>query len=67
MSLLNLVRWYSDTWKGWAIERFSYPVTLTVDVVLGLLCLAILPLVTLRRVHAEPAQLPAEPPPPPNV
>lgn len=48
MSLLNLVIWYSATWQGFAIERWGYPVTLTVDGLAGLLCLATLPWIRKR-------------------
>jgi MFS family permease len=67
MSLLNLTIWYSATWQGWSIEKLGYPMTLRLDVGIGLLCLAVLPWVTARRDHAEPGQLPAEPTPGPNV
>ena len=67
MSLLNVTIWYSATWQGWAIEKYGYPKTLTADAVFGVCCIALLPLVKPLMSHAEPEQLPAEPPPPPNV
>ena len=48
MSLLNLVIWYSATWQGFAIERWGYPVTLTIDGAAGLVCLATLPWIRKR-------------------
>jgi MFS family permease len=44
MAMLNLVIAYSATWQGWWIERFGYPSTLLADAALGLVCLAVLPL-----------------------
>ena len=44
MALLNVVISYSATWQGWAVERWGYPVTLAVDSVAGLVCIALLPL-----------------------
>jgi MFS family permease len=48
MSLLNLVIWYTATWQGFAIERWGYPVTLTIDAAAGLVCLATLPWIRKR-------------------
>ena len=45
MALLNLVISYSAAWQGWAAERWGYPITLVADAVLGLLCLAVIPLI----------------------
>ena len=46
MALLNLVITYSATWQGKALELWGYPVTLTIDSVAGLLCIGLLPLMT---------------------
>ena len=49
MALLNLVIQYSARWQGLALERWGYPITLTLDAALGLTSLVLLPLVTPRR------------------
>jgi PAT family beta-lactamase induction signal transducer AmpG len=51
MALLNVVIWYSAIWQGRAIEAWGYPATLTIDAAVGLLCIALLPLM---RRKAEP-------------
>jgi PAT family beta-lactamase induction signal transducer AmpG len=43
MSLMNLAIAYSAAWQGWAAERFGYPTTLVLDVVVGCACLLALP------------------------
>jgi PAT family beta-lactamase induction signal transducer AmpG len=43
MALLNLSIAYSATWQGVAIEALGYPMTMGIDAVVGLLCLALLP------------------------
>jgi len=48
MALMNLTISYSAAWQGWWIERFGYPGTLVVDVAFGMVCLALLPLMTKR-------------------
>jgi PAT family beta-lactamase induction signal transducer AmpG len=48
MALLNLVITYSAIWQGWCIERYGYPSTLIVDIVFGMLCLTLLPLMRKR-------------------
>ncbi|MCC6415181.1 MAG: MFS transporter [Opitutaceae bacterium] len=48
MALCNLVITYSATWQGFAIERWGYPITLTIDGVAGLVCIALLPLLKPR-------------------
>ena len=49
MALLNLVIAYSANWQGWAVERWGYPRTLLADGVVGLLLIALFPLMTVRR------------------
>lgn len=44
MALLNLVIAYTSNWQGKAAEAFGYPTTLVIDSVVGLVCLACLPL-----------------------
>jgi len=45
MALLNFVIQYTARWQGVALERWGYPITLTLDSVLGLLSLVLLPLI----------------------
>jgi PAT family beta-lactamase induction signal transducer AmpG len=52
MAMLNFAISYSARWQGWAVERWGYPVTLGIDAIAGLLCLALLPLMALRRAPA---------------
>lgn len=48
MALCNLVITYSATWQGFAIERWGYPVTLTIDGLAGLVCLALMPFMSVK-------------------
>ncbi len=48
MSLLNLTIMYSAWWQGWAIETYGYPITLTADAILGVLCVSLIPFVRPR-------------------
>ncbi|UXH78377.1 MFS transporter [Roseateles amylovorans] len=53
-ALANVATALSATWQGVAIEAWGYPVTMTVDVVAGLLCLLPLAFVsTPRTIDAE--------------
>jgi len=52
MAVLNLVIWYSALWQGRVIEAWGYPVTLTLDALVGLVCLLVLPLVKKKDVPA---------------
>ena len=45
MAMMNLAIAYSATWQGISIEALGYPKTLLIDAVLGLLGLAVLPLI----------------------
>lgn len=49
MALCNLVISYSATWQGFAVEHWGYPITLTLDGVTGLVCLALLPFMASPR------------------
>jgi PAT family beta-lactamase induction signal transducer AmpG len=49
MALMNLAIAYSATWQGWAIEHWGYPMTLTADALFGLVCLACLPFMNVKR------------------
>ena len=44
MAMLNFAISYSATWQGMALERWGYPITLTLDAALGLRRIALLPL-----------------------
>ena len=44
MAMLNLVITYSANWQGLALVRWGYPKTLVIDSLVGLVCLALLPL-----------------------
>jgi PAT family beta-lactamase induction signal transducer AmpG len=59
MALLNLVISYSATWQGWSVERWGYPLTLTLDSLLGLVSLTLLPLMSAR---AAPVPVAADAP-----
>jgi MFS family permease len=59
MSLLNLVIAYTLRWQGAAASRWGYPITMLLDVIFGLFCLAVLPFM---KPLARP--LPEAPPPP---
>ncbi|MGQ0721790.1 MAG: MFS transporter [Candidatus Eiseniibacteriota bacterium] len=54
MAMGNLAISYSANWQGHAAERWGYPVTLGLDAVLGLACLAFLPFMALRKKSAAP-------------
>jgi PAT family beta-lactamase induction signal transducer AmpG len=47
MAMMNLAIAFSATWQGIAVEALGYPLTLLIDALVGLLCLAFLP--ALRR------------------
>ncbi|MEO7244526.1 MAG: hypothetical protein ABIX12_05190, partial [Rubrivivax sp.] len=44
MALMNLAIAYSATWQGIAAEAIGYPKTLLIDALIGLLCLALIPM-----------------------
>jgi len=48
MAMSNLVITYTSWWQGQAIVRWGYPVTLAVDAAVGLIALALLPLMKPR-------------------
>jgi MFS family permease len=52
MAIFNFVISYSATWQGIAIERWGYPVTLALDSLFGIFCLALLPLLKPRPATA---------------
>jgi PAT family beta-lactamase induction signal transducer AmpG len=53
MALCNLCYSYSATWQGITLERWGYPATLTIDGILGLTCLGLLPFMG-ARLRREP-------------
>jgi len=50
MALMNFTGSYSDLWQGYAAERFGYPITLSIDAGLGMICILLLPL-TLKSLR----------------
>jgi PAT family beta-lactamase induction signal transducer AmpG len=59
MAMMNLVNSYSSAWMGAAVMRIGYPKTFAIDIVFGMLCLAVLPFVTPRRKEPEGIDPPA--------
>jgi MFS transporter, PAT family, beta-lactamase induction signal transducer AmpG len=56
MALANLATTYTSTWQGASIEHFGYPTTLVLDVIVGMLCLTLLPwMATARLRNADAA------------
>jgi len=53
MALLNLVIAYSANWQGQALARWGYPVTLTIDSLVGLAGIALLPLMSVKPKPVE--------------
>jgi MFS family permease len=49
MALLNLVIAYSANWQGVCVTKYGYPITLTIDSTVGLVCLLFLPLMAPRK------------------
>ena len=59
MALMNLAISYSAAWQGRAIEALGYPATLALDAALGLLSVALLPLMATARTRVGNAMSPA--------
>jgi hypothetical protein len=55
MAMSNLVISYTAWWQGWAITRWGYPVTLAVDAAVGMIVIAVLPLMKPRAAPAPVA------------
>jgi len=55
MAMMNLAIAFSATWQGVAIEAIGYPLTLVLDAVLGLCCLALLPWLTRPKAEVSGA------------
>lgn len=53
MALLNFVITYTATWQGISIERWGYPITLLLDSGAGLICIALLPLMVIKKKAAS--------------
>ncbi|HTO58853.1 MAG TPA: MFS transporter [Pseudomonadales bacterium] len=49
MALANLATTYTATWQGASAEHFGYPITLVLDVVIGMLCITLLPWMAVSR------------------
>ncbi|MEP7101998.1 MAG: MFS transporter [Burkholderiales bacterium] len=49
MAMSNLVTTYTAWWQGQAITRWGYPITLAVDAAVGLIVLALLPLMAPKK------------------
>jgi len=56
MALMNLCISYTATWQGYVVERIGYPQTLVLDSVVGLLGLALLPLMRPNKASGPAAQ-----------
>jgi len=50
MAMMNLAIAIAASWQGLAVEAWGYPITLLVDAITGLLCLALLPALKKDRV-----------------
>jgi MFS transporter, PAT family, beta-lactamase induction signal transducer AmpG len=59
MALMNLSIAYSAAWQGIAIEALGYPMTMAIDAVAGLACLALLPWMRSVRGNAPDGGAPA--------
>ena len=53
MALGNLVTTYTSTWQGFTLSAYGYPMTLAIDAAVGLIAIALLPWLRVRR--AEPS------------
>jgi PAT family beta-lactamase induction signal transducer AmpG len=61
MALLNLTIAYSNGWQGWCCTRWGFPAMLVIDAAAGLVCLALLPMMSRRDVglpETEPEERP---------
>jgi hypothetical protein len=53
--MLNLVISYTSNWQGHAIARWGYPTTLALDAGLGMIGIALLPFLIVRKREASEA------------
>lgn len=58
MAMLNFAITYTSAWQGQAIERWGYPKTLLIDSLVGLVSLALLPLMRKRPDDGNPGRAP---------
>jgi MFS transporter, PAT family, beta-lactamase induction signal transducer AmpG len=54
MALLNLVISYSAWWQGTVVTKLGYPLTLALDCLFGLACIALLPFMRVSRATKAP-------------
>jgi PAT family beta-lactamase induction signal transducer AmpG len=52
MAVMNLTFSYTDIWQGYAAKHFGYPIMLSIDTALGMLCILLLPL-TVKAVGSH--------------
>jgi PAT family beta-lactamase induction signal transducer AmpG len=51
MALGNLVTTYTSTWQGFTLSAYGYPITLALDAGVGLIAIALLPWLGVRRAQ----------------
>ena len=56
MAMTNVVSSYTSTWQGYAVSAWGFPVTLGVDAAVGMLSLAVLPLMGAARRRGVPSR-----------
>lgn len=52
MAMINLTIVYSSIWQGWCVDRIGYPLTMSIDVMVGLISMPLLLLMTPKRTPA---------------
>jgi MFS family permease len=55
MSMMNLVTSYTAVWQGYTIEEYGFAQTLYIDGFIGLICIAVLPMLHDRKSADTPA------------
>ena len=61
MAMLNLVIVYTSSWQGFSIAHWGYPTTLALDAGLGMIGIALLPFLQVRKREGAPAEAGAPP------
>jgi len=56
MAMTNVVSSYTSTWHGYAVSAWGFPITLGVDAAVGMLSLAVLPLMGATRRRGLPSK-----------